>query len=60
MARRGTQNVTLRLDRELWDRLGIVVPDRSALLRAVVRWYIREPDAVLPRRPAAGSQDDAA
>lgn len=51
MARRGTPNVTLRIDPETWRRLGEHAPDRSALLRAFVDWYLREPGAKMPRRP---------
>lgn len=43
----------LRLDLDLWHRFGAVAdPDRSTVLRAFVRWYLREGD--LPRRPRAG------
>jgi len=40
---------------ELWQRLGEVAEaagmDRSAVIRALVAWYVREPGAKLPRRP---------
>ncbi|HEX6970267.1 MAG TPA: hypothetical protein VF174_15840 [Micromonosporaceae bacterium] len=51
MARRGRPNITLRLDEELWQRLGALTEDRSALLREFIRWYVREPGAKLPQRP---------
>ena len=33
---------------EIADQLGT---DRSALVRQLVRWYLRRPGAVLPERP---------
>ena len=51
MTRRGTDNVTFRLDPELWRRLGEITDNRSNLLREFVRWYVREIGAKLPRRP---------
>ena len=51
MARRGTDNITLRLDRALWEEFGDLVEDRSAVLRQFVQWYVRRPDAKMPRRP---------
>lgn len=49
----GNPNRAFRLDDlGLWDRFGAVArPDRSTVLRAFVRWYVREPGAKLPRRP---------
>lgn len=58
MARRGTNNVTLRLDESLWNRLGELTDDRSALLRQFIRWYVREPDAKMPRRPGVNRTDE--
>jgi hypothetical protein len=51
MARRGTDNVTLRLDPNLWQRFGELTDDRSAVLRDFVRWYVREAGVKMPRRP---------
>jgi hypothetical protein len=43
-------------DIELWERFGEVAePDRSAVLRAFVAWYVREPGAKLPVRPVIRS-----
>jgi metal-responsive CopG/Arc/MetJ family transcriptional regulator len=40
---------------ELWQRLGEVAQaagtDRANVIRALIRWYIREPGAKLPNRP---------
>ena len=40
---------------ELWRRLGEVAKesgtDRATVIRALVRWYIREDGAKLPDRP---------
>lgn len=43
---------------ELWDRFNEAVQkadpeaDRSKVLRNFIRWYINEPGAKLPERPA--------
>jgi hypothetical protein len=40
---------------DLWRRLGEVATeagtDRASVIRALVRWYVREPSAKLPDRP---------
>jgi hypothetical protein len=40
---------------DLWERLGEVAAaagtDRNAVIRALIRWYVREADAKLPPRP---------
>jgi hypothetical protein len=51
MARRGSSNITVRMDPDLWRRFGDVAEDRSELIRAFVAWYAREPGAKMPRRP---------
>lgn len=39
-------------DDQLWERFGeLADPDRSTVLREFVRWYVRDPEARLPRRP---------
>jgi len=51
------QNV--RVDRGLWESFGSVAePDRSAVLREFIRWYVREPGAKLPRRPESVTRTD--
>lgn len=52
---RGTPRQTVRIPEPAWiafgeaaERLGT---DRSALIRAFVEWYVREPGAKLPPRP---------
>lgn len=57
MARRGTDNITLRLDRALWEEFGDLVEDRSAVLRQFVQWYVRRPDAKMPRRPGEPARE---
>jgi hypothetical protein len=52
MTRRGADNITVRMGHDLWERFGEAAePDRSAVLRDFVRWYVREPGAKMPRRP---------
>jgi hypothetical protein len=42
----------VRVDSDLWARFGEAAkPDRSEVLRAFMRWYVREPSAKLPPRP---------
>jgi hypothetical protein len=44
------------IDPELWEAFGDVAkPDRSAILKEFIRWYIRERGAKLPRRPDAAT-----
>jgi predicted GIY-YIG superfamily endonuclease len=46
-----------RCDDDLWEAFGDAVKaadpeaDRSAVLRAVIRWYVGQPNARLPERP---------
>jgi hypothetical protein len=53
MPREGSTNRAFRLpDVGLWERFGeLAEPDRSEVLRQFIRWYVRAPDAKLPRRP---------
>ncbi len=52
---RGTARQTIRMDEELWNRLGAAAErvnlDRSEVLRRFARWYVGEPDIELPERP---------
>ena len=42
----------VRVDDDLWDRFGeMAKPNRSATMRALMRWWLREPGAKLPKRP---------
>ncbi len=45
----------IRVDLEMWDRAGKAAKaqgtDRSATIREVRHWYLREPGAKLPARP---------
>lgn len=58
---RGTARQTIRVDTDLWDRFGAAAEqagtDRSEALRAFIRWYLREPGARMPKRPAADERD---
>lgn len=54
---RGTARQTIRMDEDLWNRLGAAAEaaetDRSVILREFARWYTHEKGAKLPRRPPA-------
>lgn len=56
---RGTARQTVRMDEELWEKLGRAATDaetdRSTVLRGLARWYVREPGAELPERPGSTS-----
>lgn len=42
----------IRVDRDLWETFRRTAePNRSAVLREYIRWYVREPGAKMPRRP---------
>jgi hypothetical protein len=44
----------VRVDEELWEEFGdLALPDRSAVIRQFMRWYVRERGARLPDRPPA-------
>lgn len=53
---RGTPQITVRLPPELWERVGRAASaagtDRGSLIRALLRWWLREPGATIPPRPA--------
>lgn len=52
MPGRGTTKSGIRVPDALWQRFGeLAEPDRSAVLREFIRWYVREPGAQMPRRP---------
>jgi hypothetical protein len=57
MPGKGTRNRTIRMDLPLWTALGTRAAgagtDRAAVLRALVRWWLRIPGAELPERPPA-------
>lgn len=58
MARRGRPNITIRMDPDQWERFGQLTDDRSAVVRALVAWYVRDPGAKLPRRPGIPRTDE--
>lgn len=55
MPGRGTPRHAIRIPDELWQRLGEVTEaagtDRNTVIRALIRWYVREAGAGLPPRP---------
>ena len=56
MPGRGTPHAAVRMPEDVWRRFGEAAEqagtDRSELIRAFVAWYLREPGAKLPTRPA--------
>lgn len=44
----------------LWNLFGVLVGDRnrSAIIREFIAWYVRQPGATLPQRPAKRSPDN--
>ena len=52
MPGRGTPKITLRVPEDLWRRFGeLAEPDRAAVLREFMKWFVRDPDAKAPKRP---------
>lgn len=56
MPREGSPNRAFRMeDLDLWQRFGDAAgktgADRSTVLREFIRWYVRDPESRLPRRP---------
>lgn len=54
-----TPHRTMRVEDSLWETFDSAVkhqgePDRSAVLRAFMAWYVRLPGAKLPQRPGLG------
>lgn len=47
-----TPRQTLRMDQDLWEKLGdYAAPDsRAEVMRQFARWYTWEPGAKMPRR----------
>ena len=56
-----TPNHPVRMEKSLWDAFGAVagVRRRAELIRAFVRWYLREPGAELPERPVGRAERSA-
>lgn len=48
-----TKHRPIRIEDSLWDALGAVVGSRKrgALVRDLVRWWLRVPGAKMPARP---------
>lgn len=50
-----TQHRSVRVDDELWTKADQVATaagtDRGTVIKAFLRWYVREPGATLPKRP---------
>lgn len=55
MPGRGTPRRAIRMPDALWERFGEAAQaagtDRNAVVRELIRWYVRESGAELPRRP---------
>lgn len=55
MPGRGTHKVIFRIPEDQWQRFGQAAgaagTNRAAVLREVIRWYLREQGAQLPARP---------
>lgn len=51
-----TKHRSVRIDDDDWKDLAAQAPggDRSAVIKDLVRWYLKRPDADLPERPASG------
>lgn len=60
MPKSGSPNRAFRMDDlDIWRLFGEVAqPDRSAVLRDFIRWYVRLPGAQLPKRPGIPRTDD--
>lgn len=56
MPGRGTPHAGIRIDPALWEHFRELAEaagtDRSTVVRELIRWYVREPGAKLPDRPA--------
>jgi hypothetical protein len=47
----GTQRTAIRIEPDLWERFAEVAkPNRSAVLRDFIRWYVGDKGATMPRR----------
>ncbi len=61
---RGTPQRAIAVPQVRWDAFREVATalgtDRSKLLNTVMAWYLREPNAVLPRRPVMPQPPDVA
>lgn len=61
MPGRGTPLKCFRITDTLWKRFAVVAKangtDRTKLLVAFVRWYLRVPGVELPERPASPPHD---
>jgi predicted transcriptional regulator len=46
---------TVRVDDELWEAFGVAAAaagaDRSYVIRELIRWFVRQAGARLPKRP---------
>lgn len=61
MPGRGTHLACFRVPEQTWQRFAEAAhaagTDRSAVLREFIAWYLREPDAQMPRRTARVEPD---
>jgi hypothetical protein len=60
MPGRGLPKVTIRIHPALMAKLTDAAQaagvDRASLVRALIRWYLREPGASLPERPPVSEE----
>lgn len=46
-----TPRKTVRMEDPLWERFGAVAPDRSAVIRQFIHWYVGDEGWEVPQRP---------
>lgn len=53
-----TKHRSVRIDDQDWADLATRAPrgDRAAVIKELVRWYLRRSDAELPERPASSKE----
>ena len=61
MPSKGTDRRTIRVDPELWDEFGVATESwkdgRSGVLREYMRWFLKKPQAFLPRPDGDQSEE---
>ncbi|MFF3443602.1 hypothetical protein [Streptosporangium sp. NPDC002721] len=57
-----TPHHPIRVEEELWETFGQLAGkrNRAETIREFIRWYVGEPDAVLPARPGTEESDPSA
>ncbi|MBW8703731.1 hypothetical protein MBT84_29470 [Streptomyces sp. MBT84] len=56
-----TKHRSVRIEDQDWADLADRAPggDRAAVIKDLLRWYLRRPDAELPERPVRGEEKTA-